>query len=81
VRPDRRFVDVDAPAGAIRDDKFAVLYYRGVDEKLIPPGDAVDVDFYGAEIGLFFHDKGYVQQRRLSCFGFDPTYAMLTVVV
>ena len=51
VRPDRRFVDIDAPAGAVRDDEFAVLHHRGVDEKLIPPGDAVDVDLHHPEIG------------------------------
>lgn len=51
MRPDRRLVDIDAPAGAIRDDRFAVFYYWRADEKLISPGHAVDVDFHYPEVG------------------------------
>jgi hypothetical protein len=51
VRPDRRFVDVDATAGAIRGDQFVVFHYRGVKEKLISSDDAVDFDFHDADVG------------------------------
>src|SRR4051812_2720977 len=50
----RGLVHLHAPAGTFRHDQLAVLDCRRIQEQLVAPGDAVDVDLHDAEIR---HDR------------------------
>ena len=51
MRPHRRLVDLYTRTRPGEQHQFASLDRRGVDEQLVPPGNAVDVDFYDSEVG------------------------------
>ena len=51
MRADGCFVDLDAPARPGGEEQFAVLDDRRINEQVIAPGDAVDVDLEHSEFG------------------------------
>ena len=48
--PDRRLVDVGAPAGLGGQDQVAVLDARRLGDEIVLPGHVVDVDLHDAEV-------------------------------